>query len=413
MLTARARSLRKKRSARGSVAASDWHRSALSADNTAVANLITRRGALKAAALVPLVPYQSTIEPHMSGLPPGVKAIITTTLTRDPTTLNTDWFGTVLMQGLLEWHRRGVSDVRKFSSAWLDHHLKSTGVSQYSGAKSREVVAGGIHITTYAGHFGLAFPCYEMAVQFQDESARRVCVDVAKLILHQTARNRLGMVEHDDSGEFAIPDTCYFAVRALMSAALVDPGYGSVFLDQAVYQLRTYVDTFLVPEKQLAKTVLLKGGLGKTYWTRASGWLLWAITSVLRLLPPSAPAFPRFLEDLRRLSTGMAAVQDQSGGFRVLLDDSQTPVETTGTAMFASGVHEAVRKKWLPDSFLPAANRAWGFVKSNITDDGRIRNAYTGWALPAEGRVMSMDEHDMGWIPGFILIVANEMTTGR
>jgi len=372
---------------------------------------------LKAAALVPLLPYQSatTSKPadFPADLPPGVKAIITSTLGGDPATLNTDWFGTVLMQGLLEWHRRGVDDVRPFSIAWLDHHLKSGGVSRYSGAKSREVVAGRIHVTTYAGHFGLAFPCYEMAIQLEDQRARRVCIDLGKLILHQVARNRFGMVEHDDSGEFAIPDTCYFAVRALMSASVLDPGYQQAFREQAVFQLRTYVDTFLTPDKHLAKTVLLNEGLGTTYWTRASGWLLWSIASVLRLLPPSDPAYPGFLENLNTLASGMAAVQDQSGGFRVLLDDPHTPLETTGTAMFASGVHEAIRKKWLADSYLQAANRAWTFVKDNITDDGRIRNAYTGWALPAESRVMSMDEHDMGWIPGFILIVANEMTTGH
>jgi hypothetical protein len=55
--------------------------------------------------------------------------------------------------------------------------------------------------------------------------------------------------------------------------------------------------------------------------------------------------------------------------------------------------------------------RAWDFVVRNLTNDGDIRNAYTGWALPAEQRQMSMDEHKMGWIPGFMLIVANEMTS--
>jgi hypothetical protein len=78
--------------------------------------------------------------------------------------------------------------------------------------------------------------------------------------------------------------------------------------------------------------------------------------------------------------------------------------------MFASGVHEAVRKKWLPASYGEAAGRAWAFVKSNITEDGGIRNACTGWAIPAEQRVPSMDEHKMGWIPGFVLMVADEMT---
>ena len=371
----------------------------------------SRRKVLTMLGASPLVPglraALSGSAPE-SSVPEGVRSIIRNTLREGPASLNTDWFGTTLVQGLLEWHRRGVPEVKSFAAAWLDHHLGSGALSPYSGVKSREVVAGGIHITTYAGHYGLAFPCYEMAVQLGDQRAKRVCVEVAKVILHQATRNRFGMVEHDDSGAFAIPDTCYFVVRALMSASALDDRLGPVFREQANFQLRTYIDHFLRHDTGLARTVLFKEGLGQTYWTRASGWLLWAITGALRLLPPSDSNFRGYLQDLQVLASGMGKMQDASGGFRVLLDDPQTPVETTGSAMFASAVHEAVRNKWLPPSFGEPADRAWAFVRKNIADDGGIRNAYTGWAIPAEQRVLSMDEHKMGWIPGFVLIVANE-----
>jgi hypothetical protein len=374
----------------------------------------SRRDAIKALALPVFrgggLPAQQNFR-LTAKVPPGVNAIIQNTLHQPPESLNTDWFGTTLLQGLLEWHRRGLSEVKGFAGAWLDHHVRSGTLSRYSGVRSREVVAGGIHITTYAGHFGLAFPCYEMAVQFGDQRAKRACIDVGRIILHQAARNRFGMVEHDDSGGFAIPDTCYFVVRALMNASVLDTRYGAVFREHATEQLRIYIDAFLARDIGLAKTVLFKEGLGRTYWTRASGWLLWAITSVLRLLPPADANFPRFIEDLKLLAAGMARMQSASGGFRVLLDETQTPLETTGTAMFASGVHEAVRHRWLPATHGEAAMRAWDFVVRNLTNDGDIRNAYTGWALPAEQRQMSMDEHKMGWIPGFMLIVANEMTS--
>jgi hypothetical protein len=361
-------------------------------------------------ALMPRFFSNGPATPRAEDVPEGVRAIIRGTLLQNPSSLNTDWFGTTLLQGLLEWHSRGVTDTRQFAAGWLEHHIHSGKLSSYSGAKSREVVAGGIHVTTYAGHFGLAFPCYEMAVQFGSAEARQACIELSRIILHRTARNRIGMVEHDDSGEFAIPDTCYFVVGALMRAYALAPEMGQAFLDQAVYQLRVYVDTFLSADNGLARTVLFKQGMGQTCWTRASGWLLWAIISVLRLLPRGHPASAFCLENLRSLVNGMERVQQGSGGFRVLLNDPGTPVETTGTAMFASGVHEAVRKKWLPRSHLDAASHAWSFVKDNIDDDGGIRAAFTGWALPAEQRRMSMDEHKMGWIPGFILIVANEMT---
>ncbi len=50
-------------------------------------------------------------------------------------------------------------------------------------------------------------------------------------------------------------------------------------------------------------------------------------------------------------------------------------------------------------------------MEGNITPEGNILHAYTGWAVPAENRVMSMDEHRMEWIPGMILLAANELTS--
>jgi hypothetical protein len=382
-------------------------------------SMISRRQCLQGAAAGALFPQKASGQPVTlesigarlpGGLPQGVSAIIVETLRRDPSSINTDWFGSLLIEGLLQWNRRGIPEVRDYSLAWLDHHWNSKMVSRYSGPASRVFPAGKIPITTYAGHYGLAFPCYEMATQFQEPRARQACLDVARTILHCSSRNRLGMVNHDDNAEFAIPDTCYFAVAPLMMASVLDREKGQVYQEQALCQLRIYIDTFLVRETGLVRTILLKPGLGKTYWTRASGWLLWAIIRVMRYLPLSAPGRDGILEDLKILAGGVARIQDASGGFHVLLDEPATPLETTGTVMIAVGLHEAIRQGWLPGTFSSVVSRAWQFARGNIKDDGQIRQAYTGWAVPAEERVMSMDEHKMEWIPGFILSAASILT---
>ena len=234
-----------------------------------------------------------------------------------------------------------------------------------------------------------------MAQELGDHRARQVCLDIGKTILHQASRKRYGMVAHDDHAIFAIADTCYFVASPLMMASVLERSNGMAFREQALYQLRTYIDMFLTSDRGLSKTILLEDGLGKTYWTRASGWLLWAINGVLRRLPPAEAQFKGLCHDLRRLAEGIAGVQDSSGGFHVLLDDPTTPLETTGSAMFATGLHEGVRRGWLPGSFVDTANRAWKFVENNITPEGKILQVYTGWAVPAENRVMSMDEHRM------------------
>jgi rhamnogalacturonyl hydrolase YesR len=343
-------------------------------------------------------------------LHPGVAAILSRLLAQDPSSLNTDWFGTMPLVGALEWRRRGVAEVEAFSKAWLAHHLQMKDVAKYAGNRSRPVRAGGIPLTTYAGHFGVSQVCEQMFAQFGDERARKVAEGVAAIVLHRTARNRLGLVGHDDTADFAIPDVTFFAVSSLMIGAACDPRNAAAYREQALYQLRTSIDTFLMKDSGLAKTLYRNDGVGNTYWTRASGWLLWAITAMLRRLDSKHPAVSGFTADLRRLADGMTRVQEPEGGFHALLDDRSTPLETTGTAMFALAVHESVRRRWLPESYRAASEKAWAFVQANLTDEGVLRNTYYLWALPAENRDMRLRDETSGWAMGFVLAAANEMT---
>ncbi|MEJ1971868.1 MAG: glycoside hydrolase family 88 protein [Lacunisphaera sp.] len=362
----------------------------------------------------PVTAFAATAGPSLPpGVPAGVGVIIAETLKRAPETLNTDWFGTLLMHGLLRWSRRGAGDARAYAEAWFDYHSHQDKVSRFQGPPSRPVRAAGIPISTYVSHYGLAMPCYEMAVQFQHAGARQACLDIADAIVHQSHRTYFGLVDHDDGAAFAIPDACYFAVTPLMLASELagDEGARTLYREQAIEQVRRYTDIFLNRQTGLTKTMLKKDGLGQTYWTRATGWLLWAMTSVLRYLPASDPRRPALLYDLEIMARGVARVQDAaSGGLHVLLDDTTTPLETTGTAMDAMGFHEAVRLGWLDSRYNEVIQPAWEFVKKNITDDGRIVHAFTGWAGPAEERRMVMDHQKQEWVPGFILRVSDEMT---
>jgi rhamnogalacturonyl hydrolase YesR len=377
---------------------------------------LTRREAVALACSGVLAGSETCVSVESIGarlpreLPRGVAAALCRVLKQRPESINTDWFGTMPLLGLLQWCRRGVPEGRRISDAWLTHHLQTKEVAGYTGNRSRVVWAGGIPLTTYAGHFGMSQVCEEMVTQFGDSRARRVAQDIAAIVLHRTARNQIGLIGHDDTSDFAIPDVTFFAVSSLMIGAALDRANAAAFREQAVYQLRTAIATFLTRENGLAKTLYRQGGTGSTYWTRASGWLLWSITALLRRLDQADPAFAAFLPDLNRLVDGMGRVQQNDGGMHVLLDDPSTPLDSTGPAMFALGVHEAVRRRWLPRACEAAAIRAWDFVKANLTDDGVLRNTYSMWALPAEHRDMRVREETSGWAIGFVLSTANEMT---
>jgi rhamnogalacturonyl hydrolase YesR len=372
-------------------------------------NTITRRQALAFSLAAGGARAGSVRLPK--DLPAGAGAILRRILSQEPRSLNTDWFGTMPLVAVLQWKRRGVAEGEAFAKAWLTHHLSTKDVARYTGNHSRVVWAGGLPLTTYAGHFGVSQVCEEMVAQFGDNRARRIAEELADIVLHRTARNRLGLIGHDDTSDFAIPDVTFFAVSSLMIGAALDRRNAEAYRDQAIHQLRTSIDTFLMKDTGLAKTIYRNGAAGNTYWTRASGWLLWSITGMLRRLDANHPRAGEFKRDLVRLVDGMVRVQERNGGFHVLLDDPSTPLDSTGPAMFALGVHEAVRRGWLPARYSAPAEAAWTFVKENLTGDGTLRNTYYLWAVPAESRDMRLRDETSGWAMGFVLALANEMTS--
>lgn len=364
----------------------------------------------------------------MEIIPSKFQAVIDRMLARDPAYWNTDWDGTMAMESILGWNRRGVEGTLEYARDWLDFHIENDHklsdeefYDTFSGPSTCRIIRGKyLPFTMYSGFFGLPFPCYEIYRINGDERAKDICMDVANAILHKSARNKYGLVLHDDgvssrdgSKTFTIPDSIYFVTKALMIASVLDRVHGEVYRDQALYQIKTCTSIFLDKEKKLAKTVLFPTGLGKTFWCRASGWLAYAITGVLRFLPSEHPEFNRLSLDLKMLADGVKAYQGPDGGLRVLIDQPETPEEISGTAMCMTAIMEGVVEGWIPDEYDAFLEKAWNFVQNHVSDDGEITAVYTGWAIPAEAGEIIMDQSktDRGWIPAIILSASNTMTS--
>jgi len=379
------------------------------------------------ASALPGLALQNFSLNDLEKIPSKFQAVIDHLLAKEPSFWNTDWDGTMAMESLLGWSRRGIEGTLQYAREWLDFHIGNDHklsdeefYDTFSGPSSCRIMRGKyLPFTMYSGFFGLPFPCYELYRINRDERAKQICMDVANAILHKSARNKYGLVLHDDgvssregSKTFTIPDSIYFVTKALMIASVLDEVHGEVYRDQALYQIKTCTSIFLDKEKRLARTVLFPTGLGKTFWCRASGWLAYAISGVLRFLPLEHPDFGSLTQDLKMLADGVKEHQGPTGGLRVLIDQPETPEEISGTAMCVTVIREAVKKNWIPDEYDDFLNNGWNFLKNHVSDDGDITAVYTGWAIPAEEGKIFMDQlkTERGWIPAVILRAANTMT---
>jgi rhamnogalacturonyl hydrolase YesR len=352
-------------------------------------------------------------------LPAGVAAIIKNYYDRDPITFNTDWAGTMPMWGLTMWAKRGVPGALEYVQAWFEAHLKrDPGLSDeelfktYTGHHSRVIRGRHLPFTMYCGLFAINYPCAQLFKQTGDERARETCIDIAGAILYRGRRNSFGHAAHDDHWEYDIPDACFFNVEPLMQAASVAGESGWIFTKAAATQLCAYIDVFLNRNTGLCHTIMGPKGVGKTFWSRAQGWLIWSFIAVLRGLPQDDPARQGFLRDLEFFVTGILKTVDADGAIHAFANDPSSLPETTGTAMVALAIHESMRRGWLDrNKYSDITQRMWNYCRRHITDDGGFEKVYVEWALPAELYVESSKTVRFGPHIGALLWLAHEMTS--
>lgn len=345
-----------------------------------------------------------------------IEAVLSHAMSLAPDRYNTDWFGNFLMSGLLEWNDLIPGrEIELFAEKWLSYHLEADPelsdeefYRQADAPRSRLLREYSLPLTTYAGYFGMSHACCRLYQISGDERARQICADIGHIILHQCARNQLGLVAHDDNEKpFTIPDVAYFVVPALFIAATMDEGAEASLRRQALLQIEGFSNTFFDRKANLTKTIYQDGTTGETFWIRAGGWLLWTVVESLAYIKSDAPIYKQLCSLLTQMAEGFLEYQDESGGFHLFVNEPDSPLETTGTIMIARGIHKAVRLGWIDRSYLELANRAWAYVDTKLDAGGKLTGCYSGWAVPAESRVLDFDR-PMEWMQGMLLIAGAE-----
>ena len=77
----------------------------------------------------------------------------------------------------------------------------------------------------------------------------------------------------------------------------------------------------------------------------------------------------------------LKALQDQSGLWHTVLDDSTSYVETSGSAAIAAGILKGIRLGILDDSYLECANKAIAGILANIDEDGTVLKVSGGTGM--------------------------------
>ena len=110
------------------------------------------------------------------------------------------------------------------------------------------------------------------------------------------------------------------------------------------------------------------------YWSRANGWAMMAIVTLLDALPDKYPGRNEVLKIYRTHVQGIAEMQGGNGLWYNLLDRFDTYPETSGTAMFVYSIAKGVNEGWIDHTYASVAQAGWNGLTMYINRDGKIEN---------------------------------------
>ncbi|HKJ90754.1 MAG TPA: glycoside hydrolase family 88 protein [Oceanipulchritudo sp.] len=116
-------------------------------------------------------------------------------------------------------------------------------------------------------------------------------------------------------------------------------------------------------------------------WGRANGWVTWAMSEVLMLMPEEHRDYKKILEIYRNHLTALVKYQTESGIWHQILTDPSTYQETSCTAMYTLSMARGINNGWLDDSFRDNAIAGWKAVKNKISEDGTVSRICRGTGI--------------------------------
>lgn len=201
-----------------------------------------------------------------------------------------------------------------------------------------------------------------------DAKMQKAAEDMLQFALKGAPRAADGTLFHIADAREVWSDETFTAAPLLASA-----GYH----DEAIAQLRGIMHRLWDPTKRMMhhRWIEDKGALlDSSHWGGGSGWTAGALMRLIRSLPEDRESDRRELAaTLKELLDGCLAYQRPDGLFHDEPDEPSTYVETNLAAMLGYSIYESVRGGWLPESYLPAADRMRAAVRAKIDRFGFVQ----------------------------------------
>ena len=230
--------------------------------------------------------------------------------------------------------------------------------------------------------FGLVSPLVMLCRRLSDQRYLSVAISLAEDVGRRAPRSADGAIYMHPLAPQAFLDSVYFVVPGWL--ALADATGEARFREEAVLQLEAHLDKlrddsglFFHAWDEAA------GRHSPCIWARGNGWLAMTLAAICDTRPEDDPLRARAVSLLQALVAGLVPLQESSGLWHTVLNDSSTYLESSAAAAFALAIATGIRCGVLSPELRPVAARAWEAARGYVSPAGDFTGV-SGGTLPGD-----------------------------
>lgn len=156
------------------------------------------------------------------------------------------------------------------------------------------------------------------------------------------------------------------------------------YYDEAVKQVKQFSKRMFNTDKGVYMHGWVEGMTEhpQFHWARANGWAILTKVELLEVLPESHPGRAEILALLKAHVKGLAKYQSGAGFWHQLLDQNDSYLETSATAIYAYCFAKAINKGWIDAlAYVPATLLAWNAVSTKVNEKGHVEGTCVGTGM--------------------------------
>lgn len=176
-------------------------------------------------------------------------------------------------------------------------------------------------------------------------------------------------------------DDLFMSVPFLLRMAKVK--HNAAMYDDAALQIKNFYKYLFNPKFGIYKHGYFAetGKASVAHWARANGWVAWAVSDALQILPVDHKDYNEILNIFKKHMQGLRKFQDKSGLWHQLLDYPESYCETSASSMFVLAMARGIQNGWLDESFRKTVLEGWRGIEQKISNDGVVYGICQGTSI--------------------------------